>query len=268
MMQRMNDEPSDDILLIERRPPAAILTLNRPKVRNALSAALLTRLRKALLDVEQDTEIRGVVLTGHEDFFSAGADLKEAQAKETPLELGRWLDRFTDLNRTIGRLSIPVIAAINGYCMTGALEVALACDLRFAGTGAQFAITSARIGTLAGAGGTQRLPRLVGIQRAKDILMGAETFSAEQAREWGLVLDVLPPGDVVDHALARISFYAERAPLSVWYAKSVVQEGMQMDLESALELEQRMVAHLYATEDRKEGIGAFLEKRKAKFKGK
>ncbi|HAA93558.1 MAG TPA: hypothetical protein DCE33_14005, partial [Rhodospirillaceae bacterium] len=188
------------------------------------------------------------MLTGHDEFFSAGADLKEAQAQETPLDLGRWLDHFTDLNRTIERLSIPVIAAINGYCMTGALEVALACDLRFAGEGAQFAITSARIGTLAGAGGTQRLPRLVGIQRAKDILMSAETFSAEDAKDWGLILDVLPPDNVVEHALSRIAVYAERAPLSVWYAKSVVQEGMQMDLESALELEQRMVAHLYATE--------------------
>lgn len=259
---------TDDILLIKRRPPAVILTLNRPKVRNALSEELLTRLRDAMLETERDEDIRGIVLTGHDDYFSAGADLKEAQAADTPLVLGRWLDHFTDLNRTIERLSIPVIAAINGYCMTGALEVALACDIRFAGTGAQFAITSARIGTVAGAGGTQRLPRLVGIQRAKDILMGAETFSAEQAKEWGLVLDILPPEKVVAHALDRIAVYAERAPLSVWYAKSAVQEGMQMDLESALELEQRMVAHLYATEDRKEGIGAFLEKRKAKFKGK
>ena len=186
----------------------------------------------------------------------------------TPLEIGRWLDHFTELNRTIERLSKPVIAAINGHCMTGALEVALACDIRLAGTEAKFAITSSRIGTVAGAGGTQRLPRLVGIQRAKDILMGGEVFGAEAAKDYGLVLDVHAPGAVVDKAVERITVYAERAPLSVWFAKKAVNVGMQMDLEDALELEQSMVAHLYSTEDRIEGITAFLEKRTAKFKGK
>lgn len=259
---------SEDILLVERKAPAIVLTLNRPAARNALSSQLLARLRAALLEAEQDPEIRGIVLTGNEKFFSAGADLKEAMENHTPLEIGRWLDHFTDLNRTIERLSKPVIAAINGYCMTGALEVALACDIRLAGSGAQFAITSARIGTVAGAGGTQRLPRLVGIQRAKDILMGAEVFGANAAKEYGIVLDVFAPGEVVDKALERVSVYAERAPLSVWFAKKAVHVGTQMDLEDAIELEQSMVAHLYSTEDRIEGISAFLEKRSATFKGK
>ena len=259
---------SDDILLVERKGPAVVLTLNRPAARNALSSALLARLRSALLEAEQDSDIRGVVLTGNEKFFSAGADLKEAMENHTPLEIGRWLDHFTDLNRTIERLSKPVIAAINGHCMTGALEVALACDLRLAGIHAKFAITSARIGTVAGAGGTQRLPRMVGIQRAKDILMGAEVFGAEQAKDYGIVLDVFEPEEVVDKALERVAVYAERAPLSVWYAKKAVHVGMQMDLEDAIELEQSMVAHLYSTEDRIEGITAFLEKRNASFKGK
>ncbi|MAI44397.1 MAG: enoyl-CoA hydratase/isomerase family protein [Hyphomicrobiaceae bacterium TMED74] len=259
---------SDDILLVERNAPAVVLQLNRPAARNALSSELLERLRTELLAAEQDPEIRGVVITGNEKFFSAGADLNEAMENHTPLEIGRWLDHFTDLNRTIERLSKPVIAAINGHCMTGALEVALACDLRFAGTGAKFAITSSRIGTVAGAGGTQRLPRLVGIQRAKDILMGAKVFGAEEAKEYGIVLDVFAPDQVLDKALERIAVYAERAPLSVWFAKKAVHVGMQMDLEDAIELEQSMVAHLYSTEDRIEGITAFLEKRSATFKGK
>lgn len=259
---------SDDILLVERKVPAVVLTLNRPAARNALSSPLLARVRSALLEAEQDPEIRGVVLTGSEKFFSAGADLKEAMENHTPLEIGRWLDRFTDLNRTIERLSKPVIAAINGHCMTGALEVALACDIRLAGAEAKFAITSSRIGTVAGAGGTQRLPRMVGIQRAKDILMGAEVFGAGQAKEYGIVLDVFAPDQVVDRALERVSVYAERAPLSVWFAKKAVHVGMQMDLEDGIELEQSMVAHLYSTDDRIEGITAFLEKRDATFKGK
>ncbi|MFY0611762.1 MAG: enoyl-CoA hydratase/isomerase family protein [Hyphomicrobiaceae bacterium] len=259
---------SEDILLVERKAPAIVLTLNRPAARNALSSQLLARLRAALLEAEQDPEIRGIVLTGNEKYFSAGADLKEAMENHTPLEIGRWLDHFTDLNRTIERLSKPVIAAINGHCMTGALEVALACDIRLAGSGAQFAITSARIGTVAGAGGTQRLPRMVGIQRAKDILMGAEVFGANAAKEYGIVLDVFAPDEVVDKALERVSVYAERAPLSVWFAKKAVHVGTQMDLEDAIEFEQSMVAHLYSTEDRIEGISAFLEKRSATFKGK
>ena len=259
---------TDDTLIIEKRQRAAVLTLNRPEARNALSSQLLVRLRTAMLEAEQDPDVRGVVLTGNEKFFSAGADLKEAMENHTPLEIGRWLDHFTELNRTIERLSKPVVAAINGHCMTGALEVALACDIRYAGTEAKFAITSSRIGTVAGAGGTQRLPRLVGIQRAKDILMSGEVFSADAAKAYGIVLDVFPPGAVVDKAIERIAVYAERAPLSVWFAKKAVHVGMQMDLEDALELEQSMVAHLYSTEDRIEGITAFLEKREAKFKGK
>ena len=259
---------TDDILLIENRPPAVILTLNRPDARNALSSELLARLRNAMLEAEQNPEVRGVVLTGNDKFFSAGADLKEAMQNHTPLEIGRWLDHFTELNRTIERLSKPVIAAINGHCMTGALEVALACDIRYAGTGAKFAITSSRIGTVAGAGGTQRLPRQVGLQRAKDILMSGEVFDAAAAKDYGIVLDIFEPHEVVDKALARIAVYAERAPLSVWFAKKAVNVGMQMDLEDAIELEQSMVAHLYSTEDRIEGITAFLEKREAKFKGK
>lgn len=259
---------TDDILLVERVPPGVVLKLNRPAARNALSSELLDRIRAALLEAEQDPEIRGVVLTGNDKVFSAGADLKGAMQQETPLDVGRWLDHFTDLNRTIERLSIPVIAAINGHCMTGALEVALACDIRYAGTGATFAITSSRIGTVAGAGGTQRLPRAVGVQRAKDILMSGEVFGAEDAKAFGIVLDVLEPDAVVAHALSRIAAYAERAPLSVWFAKKAVNVGMQMDLDAAIELEQSMVAHLYATEDRDEGITAFLEKREAKFKGR
>lgn len=259
---------TDDILLIQNRLPAVILTLNRPEARNALSSELLAQLRSAMLEAEQNPDVRGIVLTGNENFFSAGADLKEAMQNHTPLEIGRWLDHFTELNRTIERLSKPVIAAINGYCMTGALEVALACDIRYAGTNAKFAITSSRIGTVAGAGGTQRLPRLVGVQRAKDILMSGDIFDAAAATDYGIVLEVFEPHEVVDKALARIAVYAARAPLSVWFAKKAVNVGMQMDLEDAIELEQSMVAHLYSTEDRIEGITAFLEKRDAKFKGK
>ena len=259
---------AEDILHVEMKAPAAILTLNRPDKRNALSIELLDAIRDAMLRAEQTDSIRGVVITGSERFFSTGADLASVNQQNTPLAIGRWLDHFTECNRTIERLSLPVIAAINGYCLTGGLEMALACDIRIAGSGSTYGITSAKIGTVAGAGGTQRLPRIVGIQRAKDMLMSADFYPAEAALQMGLVMEVLEPDEVMPRALERIAAYAERAPLSVWFAKKAVNAGMQMSLESGIEFEQSLIAHLYGTDDRKEGVSAFLEKRTATFKGK
>ena len=144
----------------------------------------------------------------------------------------------------------------------------MACDIRIAGTGATFAITSSKIGSVAGAGGTQRLPRVIGMEWAKEMLFSADFYDASTALRMGLVSEVVEPEQVVDRAVERIERYAERAPLSVWYAKKAVNVGMQMELSAALEFERLLTTNLFSTEDRIEGMTAFLEKRKADFKGR
>ena len=164
-------------------------------------------------------------------------------------------------------MAIPAIAAIEGFCLTGGLEFALACDLRVAGKGASFAITSARIGTVAGAGGTQRLPRLVGHSKALELLFAAEPIAAAEAHRIGLINRLVETGGALTSALELAELYATRAPLSLAFAKRAVHRGMQMDLTSALEFEAMLAATIYTTDDRREGISAFLEKRVANFTG-
>ena len=257
-----------DILLSERRGVAMVLTLNRPDKYNALSNELLKTIGDAVKALDQDDDVRAIILTGTEKFFSTGADLRDALAAQDLPGTHAMLAYFDHCNRAIERSRKPVIAAINGYCLTGGLEVALACDIRIAGSGAKFGITSSKIGSVAGAGGTQRLPRTVGKEWAKDLLFSADFIDADTALRIGLVSRVVDPDKVMDEAMARAEAYAARAPLSVWYAKIAVNTGMEMDLEPALEFERHLTGGLFTTEDRTEGMSAFLEKRDAKFKGK
>jgi enoyl-CoA hydratase/carnithine racemase len=257
-----------DILLSERRGVAVVLTMNRHDKYNALSNELLLAIGDKVRELDSDDDCRSIILTGTDKFFSTGADLKSAlEAKDLP-STHTMLSYFDHCNRAIERSRKPVIAAINGFCLTGGLEVALACDIRIAGSGAKFGVTSSKIGSVAGAGGTQRLPRVVGMEWAKDLLFSADFIDAETALRIGLVSRVVDPDKVLDEAMARADAYAARAPLSVWYAKMAVNTGMQMDMEPALEFERHLTAGLFTTEDRSEGMSAFLEKRDAKFKGK
>lgn len=257
----------DDILLTEIRGPAAILTMNRPDKYNALSDDLLQAIGDKVRELDGDMAIRGIVLTGTDKYFSTGADLGSALKAQDLPSTHAMLSHFEHCNRAIERSRKPVIAAINGFCLTGGLEVALACDIRIAGSGSKFGVTSSKIGSVAGAGGTQRLPRAVGKEWAKDLLFSADFIDAETARDIGLISRVVEPGQVLATALARVDAYALRAPLSVWYAKIAVNSGMEMDLEPALEFERHLTAGLFTTEDRSEGMSAFLEKRDADFKG-
>ena len=257
----------DDILLTEIRGPAAILTMNRPDKYNALSDDLLQAIGDKVRELDGDMAIRGIVLTGTDKYFSTGADLGSALKAQDLPSTHAMLSHFEHCNRAIERSRKPVIAAINGFCLAGGLEVALACDIRIAGSGSKFGVTSSKIGSVAGAGGTQRLPRAVGKEWAKDLLFSADFIDAETARDIGLISRVVEPGQVLATALARVDAYALRAPLSVWYAKIAVNSGMEMDLEPALEFERHLTAGLFTTEDRSEGMSAFLEKRNADFKG-
>jgi enoyl-CoA hydratase/carnithine racemase len=251
----------------ERDASALVVTFDRPAARNAISTATMDEIADALAAADGDAAVRAVIFTGGEDYFSAGADLNDALAIDGAKAGQAYFSRWHRLTGLLENLSKPVLAAIEGFCMTGACEFALACDIRVAARGASFAITSSRIGTVAGAGGTQRLPRLVGPGKALEILFSAEPIDAEEAYRIGLVNRLTAKGGALAEAKAMVRVYEERAPLSLAFAKRAVHRGLQMDLASGLEFETFLVDTIYATEDRKEGITAFLEKRKARFKG-
>ena len=254
-------------LLVERREAAAVVTLNRPERHNALSLDLLTRLTALVDELGRDAAVRAVVLTGNARSFSTGMDLDDLAHVSAVVDTARALAVPRDANAAIERCPKPVIAAIAGWCLTGGLELALACDVRVAADGARFGVTSARIGTVAGAGGTQRLPRLVGPGRAKELLFSAEPIDAAEALRIGLVNRVVPAGQEVEAALELARLYARRAPLGLAFAKTAVNVGMTMPLEAALAFEMGLTTQLFTTEDRAEGLRAFRERREPDFKG-
>lgn len=249
------------------RGPALLVRFDRPDKANALSTELLGELVSVLDDAEQDTAVRGVVLTGGERLFSAGADLREVVADRDMVATLRYMRFVQRVTRTVEQIGTPVIAAIRGHCLTGGLELALSCDLRLAGESAHFAITSSRIGSVAGMGGTQRLTRVVGASRAKDILLSGRDVAAAEAGEIGLVDGVHPDEEVLDRAVAWVAQVAQRAPLAVHLSKLAVNLGAGTDLDTALGIEGAFAALAAGTADRREGIRAFLDKRPAVFRG-
>lgn len=255
-------------VLVERRPPVALLTLNRPEKYNALSVELLRGLQALVSELGADDAIRTIILRGSAKYFSTGMDLDDLATVTSVADTQRVLGVFRDTNAALERCPKPVIAAISGFCLTGGLELALACDIRIAAEHATFGITSAKIGTVAGAGGTQRLPRLIGPGRAKELLFSAEFIDAQEAYRIGLVNRVVPEGQEVEAAEAMARVFAERAPLSLWFTKMAVNVGMTMPLDAALAFEAGLTAQLYTTEDKKEGMRAFLEKRPARFQSR
>jgi enoyl-CoA hydratase/carnithine racemase len=259
---------SYETITVAQDGPAYVITLNRPDKRNAISVRMMHELQAAMQVAEAEASVRGIIITGGPAFFAAGADLNEALQVKTAAQGTEYFKHWHQLNASIEELAKPVIASIEGFCITGGLELALACDLRVAAEGATFAITSARIGTVAGAGGTQRLPRIVGTAHALDILFSADPIDAKEAYRMGLINRLTPKGGALDAAKAMVAIYAQRAPLSLALVKRAVHRGMQMDQASGIEFETFLVTTIYGTEDKQEGISAFLEKRTARFKGK
>lgn len=255
-------------ILAERDGAASIITFNRADKRNAISMQMMDEITAALMAAEADSAARAVIITGGRSFFAAGADLNEALQISSAAQGIDYFKRWHRLTAAIEELAKPVIAAIEGFCITGGLELALACDVRIAAEGSSFAITSSKIGTVAGAGGTQRLPRIVGIAHALEILFAADPIDAREAYRIGLVNRLTPQGGALEAAKALVNTYAQRAPLSLALAKRAVRRGIQMDLASALEFETFLVTTIYGTQDRQEGISAFLEKRMPRFEGR
>ncbi len=252
-------------ILVEIDAPIATVTLNRPKVLNALSPALVGELTGALSELDADDSIRAVVLTGGPKVFAAGADIGD-MADQGPVDqllrdqTGRWAP--------LAGFKKPLIAAVNGYALGGGCEVVLMCDVVIAGDSARFGQPEINLGIIPGAGGTQRWPRAAGKHVAMEAMLTGAPITAQRAYEVGLVNKVVPAEMTIDVARRFARQIAEKPPLAVRMAKEAVQKAFETPLSEGLAAERKSFYFLFATEDQKEGMHAFLEKRKGAFKGR
>jgi enoyl-CoA hydratase/carnithine racemase len=255
-------------VLYEKKGAIAYVTLNRPKVLNALSQRTWENLRAAFEDARDDTAVRGVILTGTGDkAFIAGADISEL-AHVTAVEAERSSSYGQDVLNLIENLGKPVIAAINGFALGGGCETAMACTIRVAMENAKFGQPEVKLGVIPGGGGTQRLPRLVGKGRALHLILTGEMINAQEAYRIGLVNEVVPAAELITRAEAILNQIFANAPVAVKYSMEAVNKGMEMGQTEGLSLEASLFGLCAGTDDKKEGTQAFLEKRKPQFQGK
>jgi len=255
-------------ILFEKKGAIAYVTVNRPKVLNALNMATMEELRAAFTDIKNDASIRVAIMTGSgEKAFIAGADIAEL-AKHGAVSGKEYTHRGQSVLDLIENLGKPVIACINGYALGGGCEIAMACTMRLASENAKFGQPEVKLGIIPGYGGTQRLPRLVGKGIAMQLVLAGEMISAQEAHRIGLVNEVVPTTELIPRAEAIAQKIIANAPLAVHYAMEAVNKGMEMTLAEGLYLEAVLFAVACASEDKKEGTTAFLEKRPAKFQGK
>ena len=257
-----------ETLVYEKKGSIGILTINRPEKLNALSNVLISELSALLADIEKDDELGVLILTGAGDnAFVAGADIGELVERDA--RLGRKVSRERqDVFFRIENLPVPTIAAVNGYALGGGLELALACSIRFCSEKAQFGAPEVKLGIIPGDGGTQRLPRLIGKGRAMEMILTGDFIGAEEAFRIGLVNRVVPHENLLEKTMELAEKIASRPPLAVKYAKEAVNRSIEGGSESGYALESFLHALTCTTEDKKEGVAAFLEKRKGQFKGK
>jgi enoyl-CoA hydratase/carnithine racemase len=255
-------------LLYEKKGAIAYVTLNRPKVLNALNQRTWENLRTALEDARDDAQVRGVILTGAGDkAFIAGADISEL-AQVTAVEAEKSSSYGQEVLNLIENLGKPVIAAINGFALGGGCETAMACTIRVATEHAKFGQPEVTLGLIPGGGGTQRLPRLIGKGRALQIILSGEMISAQEAFRIGLVNEVVPAAELTTRAEAILKRIFSNAPVAVKYSLEAVNKGMETSQAEGLSLEASLFGLCAGTEDKKEGTSAFLEKRKPQFQGR
>jgi len=255
-------------ILYEKKDNIAIITLNRPEVMNALNIDMLEDLRKVFRVIEKDIETLVVIITGGKKLFCVGADISQVAKFNSPLDVHDFTIRAHSVFNTIERFEKPVIAAINGAAMGGGCELALVCDIRIASDTAFFGLPEIKIGVIPGAGGTQRLPRLIGPGHAKNMLFTGDPIDASEAYRIGLVNQLTSNSLLIDEAMKKAQEFASRPQLALRANKTAVNEGLKMNLNSALSYEARCFEILFSTQDLKEGMTAFIEKRKPVFIGK
>ncbi len=245
-----------------------IITINRPKSMNAINDEFMRELDQVIDLIEDDNNVGAVIVTGGEKFFAAGADIKYIMGISTPLEAHEFVSAVQSLFSRLENLEKPTIAAVGGLALGGGCELALACDIRLAAENAIFGLPEIKIGVLPGGGGTQRLPRLIGAGRAKEMLYTGDPIDADEAYRIGLVNKVIKSDALMDEANKMAKKLRERPAFAFKMIKTSVNKGMSMDLQSGLAHEARCFEILFSTEDQKEGMKAFVEKRKPSFKGK
>ena len=259
---------SAEVLLRREEEGILTLTLNRPEVMNSLNFELLHRLRDQVDLVRHRRDVRVIVITGSgEKAFCSGADLKE-RAGLPPEKVKEFIFTIRNLFTAIEQLGMPVIAAVNGIALGGGTELALACDIRIAATAATLGLTETRLAIIPGAGGTQRLPRLIGRGKAKELIFTGRRVESTEALQIGLVNRVVPPEALIDECRRMAAMICETGPIAIEQAKYAINHGLETDLATGLAIESAAYWVTIPTEDRLEGLTAFREKRKPVYKGK
>jgi enoyl-CoA hydratase len=260
---------SDPLVLIDRRDDGVgVVTLHRPDRLNALSSAVAAELHASVADLARDDDVRALVVAGAGKVFCAGADIAELDTLDGPLGFSAFVRGLTDALAAIASCPKPSVAAIHGVALGGGLELALACDLRVADDDARLGVPEVKLGVLPGAGGTARLPRLLPKAVAKHLLLTGEPLGAADALRLGLVNEVVAAGGALEAALALAARLAALPPLALAAAKRLVDEGATLPVEAAITFERETVSMLFGTDDRVEGVRAFLEKRPPTFEGR
>jgi enoyl-CoA hydratase len=253
-------------LLVEKRNQIGIIKINRPQVRNALNNETVTEILAAFEELENDQEIGVIIFTGvGEKAFAAGADINQLTTRKA-MEAFK-AGSMSDVYRRIENSKKATIAAINGFALGGGSELAMSCDIRMASENAKFGLPELNLSVIPGAGGTQRLTRIIGKGRAMNMILTGEFISASEAKAIGLVSDVVPLEELMDAALEKASKIVAKGPLAIQMAKLVVNRGFEVDMDTGLLIESLAQAFLYTTEDKVEGTKAFLEKRQPSFSG-
>jgi enoyl-CoA hydratase len=254
-----------ETICLEMTDGIGLVTLNRPRNMNALNKLMQKELFHAFETVRKE-RLKAVIVAGSEKFFAVGADIKEIVDIQSPAEAHEFFNEEPSVFDMIDDFPKPVIAAVSGLALGGGCEIAMACDIRIAADNARFGLPEVNLGLMPGAGGTQRLPRLVGEGRAKALLFTGETISAEEAYRIGLVHKVAPYAELMNEAKEMALQIARKPGQALWTIKRAVNGGRDMDLKSALAYEARLFEMLFSTRDQKEGVQAFVEKRAPQFK--
>lgn len=254
-------------LLVEKQGAVCIVKINNPQALNALNSTVLSELDAAFTEISKDADTKVVVITGEGKAFVAGADISQMSTMNAT-EGKAFGEQGAAVFRKIEKLPIPVIAAVNGFALGGGCELAMACDIRIASAKAKFGQPEVGLGITPGFSGTQRLPRIVGLGKAKELIYTGGHIDAEEAYRIGLVNKVTDPETLMDETLKMANKIASNAPIAVKYSKEAINTGIQMDIDSAIAMEANLFGLCFASEDQKEGMGAFLGKRAPEFKNK